>query len=506
MKINWYEPKFGSREKELVNKVLEEGYVNEGPMTKKLEEKFKELLNVKHAILTTSGTAALFLALKADQIIRGLKDYEVIIPDFTCIATASAVKMVGAKPVLTDIEKDRLCIDLNDVEKKITPKTKVIIPVQILGRTCDMDRLNQLAERYRLTIIEDASGALTSKTEKGFLGALGKVGCYSLQANKIISCGQGGLIVTNDDYYNEIIRRIKDQGRLSKEEFIYPIEGYNFKFNDILAAIMVGQFEDLEKRRTTLIQQRKQIEEHLKDVEEIFIPKVNYDIGEVPLWVDIIAKDMQGLADYLSQQGITTRKSGWPPIHRNGAYKENDSNFPVSSYVSDNSLWLPNGPKISSEEISYICEKIKEFYKSNPNLEKIYSKLNPNVLLHIINRKLDIKESRQDICPVEQYLQVAKLKLDKGKIFRPHKHIEQIRTTNIAQESWIVVQGTVRAIFYDLDDKIIKEVILKQGDCSITFRGGHNYEALEDNTLVYEYKTGPYQGQEKDKIFIGDLL
>lgn len=500
MKINWYEPKFGESEKRLVNQVLDEGYVNEGPMTLKLEEKFRELLNVKHVIFTNSGTSALFLALKADQRIRGLKDYEVIVPDFTCIATASAVKMSGATPVLVDIEKIRLCIDVNEIEKKITPRTKAIIPVHILGRSCDMDSIFEIANRHGLTVIEDAAGALMSRSEKGYLGTLGKVGCFSLQANKIISCGQGGMIVTNDDHYNEMIRRIKDQGRFSKDEFTYPIEGYNLKFNDVLAAILLGQLENLDGRRALLIEQRKLMEEELREVEGIKMPKVDYENGEVPLWIEIIVEDMDGLHEYLKDQEIATRKSGWPPVHRNGAYEADDEYFPKSSYISDHSLWLPNGPNISLDDIREICLKIREFY--NSGIEKIYSKIDSSVLLHIVNRKSSIVNAREDMCPPEQYIQVAKMKIEKGKTFRAHKHIEQIRTTNIAQESWIVVSGLVKAYLYDLDDTLIKEVILEPGDCSITFMGGHTYESMAEDTLVYEYKTGPYQGVEKDKVFI----
>lgn len=133
---------------------------------------------------------------------------------------------------------------------------------------------------------------------------------------------------------------------------------------------------------------------------------------------------------------------------------------------------------------------------------KIYSKVNPSVLLHIICKKSDISESRINISPDEEYLQVSCFELKKGKTFKPHKHIKQIRTTDIVQESWVVIQGKVRAILYDLDDTIIEDHILNPGDCSITFHGGHNYESIEDGTIVYEYKTGPYLGQEKDKVFI----
>lgn len=135
-------------------------------------------------------------------------------------------------------------------------------------------------------------------------------------------------------------------------------------------------------------------------------------------------------------------------------------------------------------------------------MEKIYSKVKDDELLHILFKKEEINASRTDISPENEYLQLSALKLHKGKTFRPHKHIIHEKITDRAQESWVVIQGKVKAILYDINDKVIKEAILEAGDISITFKGGHNYEILEDNTLVYEYKTGPYLGQEFDKVFI----
>ena len=134
-------------------------------------------------------------------------------------------------------------------------------------------------------------------------------------------------------------------------------------------------------------------------------------------------------------------------------------------------------------------------------MEKIYSKTNPDLLLHIIYRFAEV-EGRTNIVPDDQYLQLASMKMNKGQTFKAHKHIIHEKTTDIAQESWLVIKGSVKCILYDLDDKIIAEPILYPGDCSLTFRGGHNYLILEDDTIVYEYKTGPYFGQELDKTFI----
>ena len=136
-------------------------------------------------------------------------------------------------------------------------------------------------------------------------------------------------------------------------------------------------------------------------------------------------------------------------------------------------------------------------------MEKIYSKVDPLKLLHLIVRKEEITPGRQDIVPEENFIQCSILNMEKGKTFRPHKHIWKERTRNvIAQESWIVIQGSVKCIFYDTDNNIIAEPILYPGDASFTLEGGHNYLILEEDPIVYEYKTGPYEGQSFDKTFI----
>lgn len=136
-------------------------------------------------------------------------------------------------------------------------------------------------------------------------------------------------------------------------------------------------------------------------------------------------------------------------------------------------------------------------------MEKIYSKVEPKKLLHVINRLEDIN-NRTEIVPEDNFIQCATLKMEKGKTFKPHKHITKERTykEQIAQESWVVIKGSVKCIFYDIDDTIIATPILNAGDASFTLYGGHTYEILEEDTIVYEYKTGPYEGQSLDKTFI----
>ena len=131
-------------------------------------------------------------------------------------------------------------------------------------------------------------------------------------------------------------------------------------------------------------------------------------------------------------------------------------------------------------------------------MRKIYSKIHPDTLLHIVYRLNEI-HGRTNISPDEEFLQLASMKMYKGQTFKAHKHVIIEKVTNIAQESWLVIKGSVKCIFYDLDDTLIAEPILFPGDCSMTFRGGHNYLILEDDTIVYEFKTGPYLGQKLDK-------
>jgi cupin fold WbuC family metalloprotein len=136
-------------------------------------------------------------------------------------------------------------------------------------------------------------------------------------------------------------------------------------------------------------------------------------------------------------------------------------------------------------------------------MKKIYSKIDPEKILHIVVRKDDFKSGRQDIIDESQFIQCSILQMENGKTFKPHKHIWKERTRNvIAQESWVIIRGSVEVIFYDLDDTVLEKFVLNEGDASFTLEGGHNYKILEEDTLVYEYKTGPYEGQSLDKVFL----
>ncbi|MGA8259275.1 MAG: DegT/DnrJ/EryC1/StrS family aminotransferase [Arenicellales bacterium] len=361
--IRWYEPVFGEEEKRLVCDVLDGGYVNQGPRTRELEQRLSTYLGVRHVVLTTSGTAALFLAMEADKRVRGLTDFEVLVPDLAFFPAATVVELAGGRPVLVDVESHAFTIDTEAAERKLTSRTRAIIPVQLLGRASDMAALDTMARAHDLTIIEDAAACLGSMHEQRPLGTFGKTGCFSLQANKIISTGQGGFVVTNDDSYFEKMVRIRDFGRLDNRERLHEETGYNLKFNDILAAVGLVQLDRLEKRKSLLRAQWQRYADELAGVPQVRFPTASLGSGTVPIYVDVLVSDRSNLVSFLRSCDIHPREY-WEPLHRNRPYRNlgDDEDFPMSTYVADHGLWLPNGPAVDLSDVSAVCGKIKEYY------------------------------------------------------------------------------------------------------------------------------------------------
>ncbi|NPE27134.1 cupin domain-containing protein [Methanococcoides sp. SA1] len=459
-RINWNEPRFDEDDIKEVSEVIRDNWVNEGPKSRELELSIKKYLGVKHVILTTNATAALFLAVKADAKLKGVKDFEVIIPDMTMIATAMAVEWAGGKSVPVDIEKKRMTIDPSKIEDKITHKTTAIIPVHTIGRSADMESLKFIAGKHNLSIIEDAAGALGSQEDGKFLGTIGKAGCFSLQSNKIITCGQGGVIVTDDDRYYETMRSLCDFGRIDKE-FLHKEKGFNLKFNDLSAALGLSQFRKIEERKKMLVEQRKKYESELSEIKEVSFPPINIDSGEIPLWIDVIVKDKDELIENLKSSEIYSRPC-WPPVHRNPPYSHtgNDSDFPNSTYISDNVVWLPNGPAISSDQISFICGKIKDFYR------KKELKL---IKLH--------EDNRGGIYLMDDLLDNSKeftfLEMKRGSARGGCVHSND--------ENFVVIKGKVRFICGE------EERIVETGDSGVIPAGApHAFVAIE-NSIVSEW-------------------
>jgi perosamine synthetase len=356
MVIRWNSPKFGTRELELVKEVLESGFVSEGPKTKELEEKLSKIVNAKHIIMTTSATAALYLAIEADKRIRNYTEGEVIIPNLTFIATKNAVDMAGLNPKIVDVDKERYGISIDSVKGNI----KIEIAVNLLGRNCVKHKKDTIGYMHRtedgttqvsdVSLICDNAGCLGSNVNNG------KVGCYSLQANKLLTCGQGGFCATDDDEYAKVIRQIKDFGREDKDD--QHTKGFNFKFNDIQAAVALGQLENLNNRKEMHIHQYNRYKDNLNQCGTF----IEFDIpNEIPLWVEFMCKDnleRNALFDYLKDHNIEARKP-WKPL------VDNPDRYPNTDTYTKTVIWLPNGASLTSEQQNEVIEKIKLFFEEN---------------------------------------------------------------------------------------------------------------------------------------------
>lgn len=360
-KISWWEPTIGQRERDFIARVLDSGYINDGEITTEFEQAVAKLLGVKHAVAVTSGTAALFLALKALGI--GVGD-DVIVPDITFIATANAVTLTGATPVLVDINPDDMTIDVDGVRRAITSKTKAIVPVHISGRPVSMRRIVDIARAHNLFVVEDAAQALLSKEGDRYLGTIGDAGCLSFTPNKTITTGQGGMILTNNEALDARLRPLKDQGRRSRGsggDDIHTSIGYNFKFTNMQAALGLGQLTYLKQRTERMRRNYRIYAEELRGIKGISLFAATVDTGVVPQWTDAVCTRRDELAAYLLKRNIATRNY-YLPIHRQAAYRLPDDAFPQSIRMSAQSLWLPSSFNMVDEDIRFVCNAIKDFF------------------------------------------------------------------------------------------------------------------------------------------------
>src|SRR5207253_5319079 len=236
-RIPWWQPRIGSEEGTRVLAVLDSEFINDGDVTSEFERRLAALAGCRHAVAVTSGTAALYLSLKAVGIGPG---DEVVVPDLTFIATANAVTMAGATPVLADVDAKTLTLSTESFAQAITSRTKAVIPVHVSGRGADMDGITRIAAQHGLRVIEDAAEALGSFVRGLALGTIGDTGCFSFSPNKTITTGQGGAILTNDDQLHARLRALKDQRRPVRGTGgadLHPTVGYNFKFTNLQAAV-----------------------------------------------------------------------------------------------------------------------------------------------------------------------------------------------------------------------------------------------------------------------------
>jgi len=243
-------PDIGDAELEAVRAVIERRWLTQGPEVRAFEAAFARFCGVDHAVATNTGTAALHVALLALEIGSG---DEVITTPLSCIASANPILFQGASPVFADVDRETYNVDPADVEKRITPRTKAILPVHLYGHPADMDGLREVAERYGLPVIEDASQAAGAQYKGRRVGGLGTVAAFSLYANKIVTAGEGGILTTPDARLAERMIAIRNFGQPPGRHFIHPFLGGNYKMSDLHASIGRVQLERVER----FIEQRR---------------------------------------------------------------------------------------------------------------------------------------------------------------------------------------------------------------------------------------------------------
>jgi len=365
-KIIQIEPSLGNEEKKELLSTIDSGWYTEAAKTKEFEKKFAKFVGSRYACVVTSGTTALYIGLKALGIDRG---DEVIVPDLTFVASPNSVEMTGAKPVFVDIEPQSLNLDLSRVSSLITKRTKAIMPVDFNGRSAEMSELREIANRKGLLLIEDACHAIGCYYNNKHLGTTSDVGVFSFSTPKIITTGQGGMLVTNDKKIYERCISIKDFGRDVRKKkdmrnaFEHHIIGYNFKFTEFQAAVGIAQMRKLANR---IIKKKRILRKYidlLSNVREIEF--VETDFKRITPWMaDILLKTKSKknqLIKYLEKNQIETRIF-YPPIHRLEPYKNSDNRFKVSSEISDRGLWLPSSVTLTDKQLEIVCEKIKKFF------------------------------------------------------------------------------------------------------------------------------------------------
>ena len=354
-------PWFGAEEKKAISEYMDEGgFLTEFKRTKDFENMIADYTKSKHCIVVNNGTISLTLAALA----AGVKaEDEVIIPNYTMVATPNSIKMFGAKPIFVDVEKETLCLDINLVKEAITSKTKAIMLVSANGRypLTDIKMFEDLCKAHNIKLIEDAAQSLGSFYPDGrHIGTAGMVGSFSFSMPKIISTGQGGALVTNDDEIAHKLRKLKDFGRTGGGNDIHDTIGFNFKFTELQACIGIEQMKKLKKRVEIKKLLFKKYYERLKGINGIKLFEHNLDLT-APWFIDCIAESRDNLIMFLKEHNIGSRVM-YPPLNKQKAYDEEGEHI-VSNSIGSNGLWLPSYAQLTDDEISYVTSTIKDFYK-----------------------------------------------------------------------------------------------------------------------------------------------
>jgi perosamine synthetase len=358
------------RELEEIAKVLATGYFTQGPKVAEFEKLVKDLVGVRYAFATSSCTTALHLALAALGIAPG---DEVIVADFTFPATGNVVVQLGAKPVLVDIDLDTFTINIDDLRKKITSRTKAIIPVHAFGCSANMEPIMQLSRERNIPVIEDAACAIGTTFNSRYCGALGAMGCFSFHPRKVITTGEGGMITTDDDHLAERISLLRSHGgKRTGHWYEYEAAGYNYRLSDIQGAMGVAQMEklaDLIEKKRILAEQLKERLANIKGIRLPVEPKWGGHIYQsfVILVDEKFDRDRMIEDMYAHDIEVTL---GTYALHDQPFFQQtygySSGQLPNSHIAFTKSITLPLYPQMSAADLDTIASALKEVVASQP--------------------------------------------------------------------------------------------------------------------------------------------
>ncbi len=357
------EPWIGKEELSQLERMIDSTFVTESMLTKEFEDLTKEMTSSKYAIAMTNGTAALFCGLKALGIGPG---DEVIVPDMTFIASANAVILAGATPVLCDIYSDTLCIDVEKAEELINEKTKAIMPVHLYGQSCDMEKIDILAKKNDVFIIEDAAQGVGVHFNNSHVGIFGDVGILSYYGNKTITCGEGGVVLTNNQEIAEKCYMLKNHGRSQKGIFLHESIGFNFAFTEMQAAIGIAQMHKLKKIISRKLEINNLYQKELGFISDLIPIQIDKRCDPVYWFTSFLTEKNEDLTKYLKKKGIQTRKFFYP-LHRQPCYNDNNlvkfTNCPNSVKAYQMGISLPSSYNLSKANQDKVISEIISFFK-----------------------------------------------------------------------------------------------------------------------------------------------